>query len=307
MHPTNSLSKDKEKDKRTNSPMRSKSDTYAFEILVSNDDSPNFPNFFLKFPSTIHSKPTKMPTAGEANKGMKRTRPEDSQAEQLSKKSCDPKSDARAPKPKETPLAKKGASKVSGPTEAQVRHAEIVKKARADQAAQATLAAQAKAAKSSAATHAPSMPVISPAELLLNQLAGPSPGQTPAPMHMQIPPPIVEPGEQVTAEDEMDEEIVVTGQRALTPDPDRQATAPNNPHFTKEQKASVIDLNFAWVLSDDPRKALQIARNTNEIIQAQNAIKELEKVSLLTKKYINQSNQKYLPSLTQARQQALSG
>ena len=231
-----------------------------------------------------------MPTAGEANKGTKRTRPEDNQAGQPSKKTCDPKTDASVPKPKETPLgAKKGAPKAAGPTEAQVRHAEIVKKARADQAAQATLAAQAKDAKSAAASHAPSMPVISPAELLLNQLAGPSPGQSTAPMHMQIPPPIEpigEPREHVNAEDETDEEIVVTGQSALTPDPDRQAAGPNNPHFTKEQKASAIDLNFAWVLSDDPRKALQIARNTNEINQAQKAIKDLEKVRFLTKKYI---------------------
>ena len=179
-----------------------------------------------------------MPNAGEANKA-KRPRPEETTAGQPSKKSCDPKGEAAAPKAKDTALGKKTAKQV-GPTEAQVRHAEIVKKARAEQAAQASLAAQAKAAKSPVPGLAASMPVLTPAEVLLNQLAGP----IPAPIE-----PIqeIQPG----PDDATDDDIEITGQRALTPDPDRPPqAAPNLPHLTKEQKASAIDLNFAWVLSD---------------------------------------------------------
>ena len=223
---------------------------------------------------------TKMPNAGEANKA-KRPQPEETQAGQPNKKTCDPKGDAAAPKAKETTLGKKPTKQV-GPTEAQVRHAEIVKKARADQAAQASLAAQAKAAKSPVAGGlVTSMPILSPAEVLLNQLAGP----VPVPIE-----PIqdIQPG----PDDATDDDIEITGQRALTPDPDRPTQALNLPHLTKEQKASAIDLNFAWVLLDDPRKALQIARNTSKINQALKAICELKKVSTKNKPKAYSNNKK---------------
>ena len=146
-----------------------------------------------------------MPNAGEANKA-KRPRPEENLAGQPSKKTCDPKGDATAPNAKEATLGKKTA-KQTGPTEAQVRHAEIVKKARAEQTAQASLAAQAKAAKSPVAGGmATSMPILTPAEVLLNQLAGP----VPAPIE-----PIqdVQPG----PDDATDDDVEITGQCALTP------------------------------------------------------------------------------------------
>ena len=53
-----------------------------------------------------------MPNAGEANK--KRGRVDDGQAGLPSKKSCDPKGDANAPKTKDTPAGKK-AAKQTGP------------------------------------------------------------------------------------------------------------------------------------------------------------------------------------------------
>ena len=193
---------------------------------------------------------------------------------------------------------KMAASKQVGPTEVQVRHAEIVKKARAEQAAQASLAAQAKAAKTPATSGlAASMPILTPAEILLNQIAGPSPIiPVPAPIE-----PIadVQPG----ADDATDEDVEITGQRALTPDPDRPTGT--NPHLTKEQKASAIDLNFAWVLSDDPRKALQIARNTSEVNQALKAMRELEMV--IKSKCFKLTTKKPLSLHIQAKKQALAG
>ena len=45
-----------------------------------------------------------------------------------------------------------------------------------------------------------------------------------------------------------------------------------------EQKAASIDLNFITILANDPRKALEYARNMDEVNQARAALKELAKV-----------------------------
>lgn len=46
-----------------------------------------------------------------------------------------------------------------------------------------------------------------------------------------------------------------------------------------EHKAASIDLNFITVLANDPHRALEYARNMDEVNQAKSAIQELEKVS----------------------------
>ena len=46
-----------------------------------------------------------------------------------------------------------------------------------------------------------------------------------------------------------------------------------------EHKAASIDLNFITVLAKDPHKALEYARNMDEVNQAKTAIIELEKVN----------------------------
>ena len=45
-----------------------------------------------------------------------------------------------------------------------------------------------------------------------------------------------------------------------------------------EHKAASIDLNFVTVLANDPHRALEYARNMDEVNQAKLAIQELEKV-----------------------------
>ena len=76
---------------------------------------------------------TKMPTAGEANLN-KRGRSQDDVNHPNSKKVCDPRAEAKIPKPRESLLSKKAPAMpktASMPTEAQIRQAEIMKKARA--------------------------------------------------------------------------------------------------------------------------------------------------------------------------------
>ena len=205
---------------------------------------------------------SKMPTAGEASKA-KRAREEAGMPTlpgMPAKKPCDPRTDAAALKTKEPGTTRKATQPTKpgqpGPTEAQIRHAEMVKKAREEQANQAKLAAQAKAGKTGN-QYAASMPVITPTEIL-----APTTSTSAA----------TEAAERNFAEDD---DVVETGRRTLTPNPDTNA----NFTFTYEQKAAAIDLNFTWTLADDPRKALEIARNTREVNQAKEAIKALEDVS----------------------------
>ena len=92
-----------------------------------------------------------MPTAGEASKGTKRTRPDESGPGNPPKKACDPKGNAAIPKAKEVPIGKRATlppkTGPAQPTETQARHAEIVKKAQEDQAAKTAQAIKDKATK----------------------------------------------------------------------------------------------------------------------------------------------------------------
>lgn len=106
-----------------------------------------------------------MPTAGEASKKRIRSPEENLQP---SKKSCDPKTDAAAPKPEETPFGKRAATgkqpvPPTAPTEAQLKQLEIIKRAQEEQNALALKAAQAKANKLAAEIAEKDNPIPAPA------------------------------------------------------------------------------------------------------------------------------------------------
>ena len=140
------------------------------------------------------------------------------------------------------------------------------------------------------------MPVLTPTEFL-------APTPTAAPSNSAAD--TREAAERILAEETTDEGIVETGRRTLTPNHE------TNYMFTYEQKVAAIDLNFAWTLADDPRKALEIARNTREVNQAKDAIKALEEVSKILLKFTTAKKQEtnlvtYIYLLFQARKQATS-
>ena len=206
-----------------------------------------------------------MPTAGEARlAATKRNRSpeEDSNnnfTQNAAKKTCDPKADSKIPKPTLDPIGKRAAQKPvkeAGPTEAQLKHQEIVKSAQAEQESLAAIAAQAKLVKE--ATE-------------LAQATDPTPGPS---------------------------GLASTSTSFSEP---QEA----DPSYAYPQGCDTLDLTFIYTLADDPHKALQVARNTAEVLQAKQAIDELEAVSICQLAQTHTPLLSPIANSTQARRNSL--
>ena len=181
----------------------------------------HIPNFYLykKNPITNFI----MPTAGEARlAAAKRTRsPDGNNNQNAAKKPCDPKAESKIPKPANEPIGKRASQKAvkepNLPTEAQLKHQEILRTAQADQDSLA--ATQAKLLKEAT-----------------EFAQGTDPEPTPGPSGMQ----------SVRQEEPQEAD----------------------PNFAYPQGYESLDLTFVYTLADDPHKALQVARNTAEVLQA---------------------------------------
>ena len=208
-----------------------------------------------------HAYPTqsKMPTAGEARLVAKRARSPDpnNNTATLAKKTCDPRAESAIPRPIETAFGKRATTKVIVPqaTEAQLKQMEIANKAQLEQEALAKKAALAKAAKEAANLQdAAQLPPKIPLPVIPNPVPQPIPGPSTA---TDVPEPLSMPSMDIFDEVE-------------------QA----DPNFAYPQGyQGRIDLNFIYLLTDDPYKALEIAKNTAEVKEAKQAIADLEQVS----------------------------
>ena len=218
------------------------------------------------------STPSKMPTASEANLA-KRGRSQDDIVQPTNKKVCDPRTDAKAPKGKDlttgkgVPLVSKT---VTLPTEAQIRQAEIMKKARTSQD------------RDPAQDIPPSMPDLSvqvedigPEQDIFDKVINNPDYNTTD--H------VVDAGAETDAEGGTGHILDPTTRTDsyINVDylPGPSNPGPSNPDPSHVQPTEQIDIGFVMALASDPYRALDIAKNVREVNQATEAIEKLEVVS----------------------------
>ena len=208
-----------------------------------------------------------MPTAGEARMvANKRARSPDPNNNNPTpnKKTCDPRAESAIPRPIEVAFGKRATLKptIQTPTEAQHKQIEITQKAQDEQDALAVKAAAAKAAKD-AATQQDTAGIPE---------AIPFPG--PVPSTSTFPHPTIPETNLVN-----NPPVVFTEIPQFETYPEAAQANPNVAYPQGfEGYGGTLDLTFMCMLSDNPHKALEIAKNLTEIMQVKQAIAELEAV-----------------------------
>ena len=242
--------------------------TTPFRKERLNDTREKLPNTSKSNPNPVQvhiSSKNIMPTAGEARLiANKRARSPDQNNNNPapSKKPCDPRAESSIPRPIEVAFGKRATTKPTAalPTEAQLKQMEIAGKAQAEQEELAAKAAAAKAAK----------------EASQAQDKADIPAAIPGPSTLILPRPI--PGTSASTPAEIMNEIPT-----FEVYPEAAQADPNVAYPQTYEYAGGLDLNFVCMLTENPHKALEIAKNLTEITQAKAAIAELEAVSKYSK------------------------
>ena len=147
---------------------------------------------------------------------------------------------------------------------------EIMGKVQAEQEALAAKAAAAKAAKKAANSQdTAELPAAIHGPSHINMPSPPVEQPIPGPSHIIMPGPI--PSTHAPA-------VVVAEMPQFEVHPEAAEADPNVVYPQTYEYSGSLDLTFICMLSEDPHKALQLAKNMTEITQARAAINELKAV-----------------------------
>ena len=252
----------------------------------------NYENYIPQYKKSYYNHVTKiakMPTAGEANLN-KRMRSQDDLGNTNNKKVCDPRADAKIPKAANPGKRNSQQPKAATlPTEAQVKQAEIMKKARgyaiAAQVAEADLALG--NIDNYNNNNAVEVEDIGPENDIFDEVVN-NPN---FPNENLIDPSATTETEDFLLPEDPVERAIRNNDPYISvqylPEPKTNPMPPPTPRTPTPMPSTSagpstsqhIDLGFVLALSSDPYKALDLARNISEVEQAKKAIAELESVS----------------------------